>query len=125
MPSLEVKGKITFIGEVETFNTSKGEMKKKVVAVTETEGTYPKTTAIELMGDKAELQFNMGQEITVQCNVSSREYNGRWYHSISAWKIDCDSANYPSAGSFTPPPAPQTVKTEVPTADNSSDDLPF
>ena len=31
--------------------------------------------------------LKLGANIEVKLNVSSKEYNGRYYHNISAWEI--------------------------------------
>ena len=31
--------------------------------------------------------FGAGQEVEVAFNISSREFNGKYYHNIDAWKI--------------------------------------
>jgi hypothetical protein len=39
-----------------------------------------------------------GQSVEVLFNVSSREFNGRYYHNLDAWKINVDAlANEPAA----------------------------
>ena len=32
--------------------------------------------------------YNLGDKIEVFFNISSREYNNRYYHNIDAWKIN-------------------------------------
>lgn len=38
----------------------------------------------------------MDDEITVHLNSRSREYNGRYYNSISAWRIEKAAAGAPA-----------------------------
>ena len=39
-----------------------------------------------------------GQSVEVLFNVSSREFNGRYYHNLDAWKISVDALeNEPAA----------------------------
>ncbi len=46
------------------------------------------------MGDKIFLldNVNEGDDVTVSCNVYSREYNGRFYNNIDGWKISSNNA---------------------------------
>ncbi len=46
------------------------------------------------MGDKISLldNVNEGDDVTVSCNVYSREYNGRFYNNIDGWKISSNNA---------------------------------
>jgi hypothetical protein len=32
--------------------------------------------------------MSVGDEVTVYLNSRAREYNGRWYNSISGWRIE-------------------------------------
>jgi len=39
--------------------------------------------------------FEEGQEVSVAFNISSREYNGKYYHNIDAWKIEPLGCRHP------------------------------
>ena len=43
-------------------------------------------------GDKID-QFNIkqGETVEVSVDLESREYNGRWYTDVKAWKVSKDS----------------------------------
>ena len=60
--------------------------------------------------------FGQGQEVEVGFNISSREFNGKWYHNIDAWKI----TGATNAALQAAAPAPSID--EAPAED---DDLPF
>ena len=62
--------------------------------------------------------YGEGQEVEVAFNISSREFNGKYYHNIDAWKIDA-VAGGADAGAPPPPAA-----TDIPAA-TEEDDLPF
>jgi len=57
--------------------------------VLETADQYPKKVCFNLFGDKID-QYPMAidEVVNVSFDVESREYNGRWYTSLRAWKID-------------------------------------
>ena len=42
-----------------------------------------------LWSDKID-QFNiqLGEELNVSFDIDAREYNGRWYNDIRAWKVE-------------------------------------
>ena len=63
--------------------------------------------------------FSVGQDVEVSFNLSSREYNGKWYHNIDAWKIGAQGAGAP-AGAVPPPSV-----ADAPGDSADSDDLPF
>ena len=70
-----------------------------------------------------------GEELTVSFDIDAREWQGRWFNSIRAWKVERPSQN---AG-MQPQPAdysfPPVSSAPVPPADFSAtdekDDLPF
>ena len=96
--------------------------------VIETQEQYPKKMCFEVFGTDKLKEFNIRNNdlIKVHFDITAREYNGKWYNSVRAWKVehvnpDGGTANQVSA------PAPQTQETPVaaPTTQESDDDLPF
>ena len=61
--------------------------------------------------------FGEGQEVEVAFNISSREFNGKYYHNIDAWKI-----NPVGQAAATNGAAPAPAIDDAPAED---DDLPF
>jgi Protein of unknown function (DUF3127). len=56
--------------------------------ILETFDTYPKKICIAVWGDKIDLSpFKPGDTVDVSFDVESREYNGRWYTDVKAWKV--------------------------------------
>ena len=107
----------------ETNGTSKaGNAWSKQEFVIESFDKFPKKIMISVMGDKvAELKkFKAGDQIKASLNLESREWNGRWFTDVRAWKIEGDAQQASSQGQdFYPDPEPGN------TADSPSDDLPF
>lgn len=133
---MEVTGKIIYnLGEIS--GTSKaGRPWKKHAYVLETQETYPKKIYFDFFGDRADqYPLEVGQMIRLSFDIDSREYEGRWFTSISGWKAETvDSASTaqqaPTGFSpMTPPsaaPAPNFPPAQQPGAGNDlSDDLPF
>ena len=71
-------------------------------------------------------KYQVGDKVKISFNLSSREYNGRWYTDVRAWRIEPAGAAQPA-----PQFAPATpAAAPMPTADDmstplSDDDLPF
>lgn len=87
---MELKGKLIQVTTPESKTAKNGKDYITCQAIIETEGTYPKKVAISL--GKSELidqvsKISIGSEVTFSINVESREYNGKWYSDIKAWKI--------------------------------------
>lgn len=57
--------------------------------VIETEGQYPKKVCFTALNAAVESIRNLavGCIVEVEFNVESREYNGRWYTDVTAWKV--------------------------------------
>jgi len=92
---------------------------KKQEFILETGDTYPKKVCIAVWGDKIDIKgFKMGDAVDVSFDVESREYNGRWYTDVKAWKVA--AAKQKEGGKATPAPA-APISGGMP----SDDDLPF
>jgi hypothetical protein len=86
---MEIQGVLKQILPLETGETKSGKAWQKQTIVVETQETYPKLIAVEV-SEKAisRLQdYQIGHTITCSINIESREYNGRWFTSVKAWKI--------------------------------------
>ena len=62
--------------------------------------------------------YNIGDEVEVSFNLSSREWNGRYFHNVDAWKIEKVGIENSDTKNFEEPPVFDAPATE-------EDDLPF
>ena len=90
---MEISGKIIECLPVKSGQSSNGEWRKQEF-ILETNGQYPKKICFMAWGEKIE-QFAIQQSETVQVSIDleSREYNGRWYTDVKAWKVSRHSSN--------------------------------
>ena len=121
--TLEISGKIIEILEVKSGQSSNGEWRKQEY-VLETEAQYPKKVCFMAWGDKID-QFNIqkGETLEVSIDLESREYNGRWYTDVKAWKVSREGV---TTGS--PPPFADQDRYAPSSIDGSpigNDDIPF
>lgn len=67
--------------------------------VIETQGEYPKRMCFEVFGEQRIKEFNIQvmDTLTVSFDIDAREYNGRWYNSMRAWKVTREALPTPSA----------------------------
>ena len=103
-------------------------------------GQYPRRMVFDVFGEDKLSQFNiqLGQELKVSFDIDAHEYQGRWYNSIRAWKVEPPTPAAPLAA--TPgvmpdaaapqPPYPQAEQAAPApfsndTVEESTDDLPF
>lgn len=88
---MEIKGKINRILQPSSGISKSGNEWKKQEFVIETSGDqFPKQICFTLFNDKLNLLDGLqpGLEVNVSFSIESREFNGKWYHNINAWKID-------------------------------------
>lgn len=117
---MEISGKIIQIMPEQSGNGRNGTWRKQDF-ILETEGQYPKKVCITVWGDKID-QFGMQQGDVVKAGIEieSREYNGRWYTDVKAWRVDKEGAS--PAGGQGNGPAPEVTTFN----DESGEDiLPF
>ena len=102
--------------------------------VIEDHGQYPRKMCFDVFGAEKIEQFHVqeGEELTVSFDVDAREYQGRWYNSIRAWKVDRVAAQtaHPQPTSAAQPAAPAPAPAPAPAVpdfsnSNATDDLPF
>ena len=142
---MEIEGKIiAVIPAREGVSARTGSPWKTQDYVIETHEQYPKKCCFNVFGsDKIQLfDIKVGEELRVSFDIDAHEYQGRWFNSIRAWKverIDPNAAPVPAQPMpFDQPGAAQPVQPAAPAASapeaapfppqtdgGSEDDLPF
>ena len=120
---MEISGKIIELLEVKSGQSANGEWRKQEY-VLETEAQYPKKVCFMAWGDKID-QFDIKKDeyLTVSIDLESREYNGRWYTDVKAWKVSRGAADPDYSQSFQ-----SQGRSEPPINSSMSldgDDIPF
>lgn len=130
--ALDVVGKIITILPETGGQSQAGKAWTKQEFIVETSDQYPKKICISLMGDKInELRkYSVGTEVKVSLNIESREYNGKWYTNVSAWRIEASGSGPEVSGSNSyvqQAQAPQQsyATNPLPASAQGEDDLPF
>ncbi len=89
---MQLTAKLIQVLPLQTGTGKNGQWKKQDIIV-ETEGQYPKKVCVSVWGDKInESQLQVGAQLAISFDVESREYNGRWYTDVKAWKIEAAGA---------------------------------
>ena len=85
---LKIEGRVVEILEEQSGEGRNGPWRKQDF-ILETEGDYPKKVCITQWGDNIE-KFGVqeGERLTAHIDVSSREYQGRWYTDVKAWRVE-------------------------------------
>ena len=87
---MEITGKIIqVLPEQGGVSKTSGKEWKLQAYVLETQEQYPKKVHFEMFGDDRikSNQCNIDDIVTVSFDIESREFNGRWYTSIRAWRV--------------------------------------
>ncbi|MBR6547551.1 MAG: DUF3127 domain-containing protein [Bacteroidales bacterium] len=138
--ALELEGRIARKLNVQTGTSARGTWSKQEFILEYQEGNFPTQVCLNVWGDDKvrELdKYQVGDKVKISFNLSSREYNGRWYTDVRAWRIEPAGAaapaqtqtpGYNSAPATDSYPAPAAAP--MPSADDMSspledDDLPF
>ena len=85
----EIEGKLLVVGETETVGAA-GTFRKRTFVVELEDGKYPQQVPLEFTQDRCgELDgYSAGDTIRASFNLRGREYNGRYYVSLGAWRIE-------------------------------------
>lgn len=131
---LKVEGRLIQKLNLQTGTGKNGEWRKQEFVI-ETEESFPKKICANLWSDKIAMLDNIaiGEKIVVFFNLESREFNGRWYTDVRAWKIDKMVAVPPQTQQVAVAPQPMaapqsfepTAPVSAPVEEATSDDLPF
>ena len=90
MKTLSVDGILVQKNEIENIENKEGKKWIKQTFLIDTGGDYNSKICFQLFGEeKVKLieNYQIGDKIEVFFNISSREYNNRYYHNIDAWRI--------------------------------------
>jgi len=93
--------------------------------VIETLEQYPRKCMFNVFGEDRlrEMNIQVGEVLTVSFDIDAREYNGRWYNDIRAWRVVRNESTTSPQASVEP------STTELPTPSepvtDAADDLPF
>jgi len=120
---MEINGKIIEILPEKSGESANGPWRKQEY-ILETDGQYSKKVCFMAWGDKID-QFDIkqGENLVVSVDLESREYNGRWYTDVKAWKV----ARAGEGASDSYSSAPQSFNNSQPSSAPVLDDdvIPF
>ncbi len=122
--SYDLTGKVKIVMDAKTIS-DKFTVREFVVTVED--GNYPQDIALQFVNDKVSLldPLQVGQEVTVSFDIRGREYNGRYFNNLNAWKLQTGAAAAP-APAATAETKPAAAGKDVPADfDEYEDDIPF
>ena len=122
--SLEIIGKIYQIMPQQSGIGKNGAWSKREFVI-ETLEQFPRKVCMSVWGDKADTleQYPVGSMVKVGINIESREYQGKWYTDVRAWRIEISQE---SAENFQAAPPPFIADDVSTLTDNGEyEALPF
>ena len=129
---MELIGKVVQLGTLTEGNSPRGPWKKQDLIV-ETIEQFPKKVCVICWNERVNEanSFFVGQTLKIQISIESREYNGKWYTDVRAFRFDLEQpAQQPAAQPMNQMP-PQPQQPPLPPmnddyfASDNGDDLPF
>ena len=135
--NMEIIGKVVAVLELQSGTSKKGsEWKKRDFVIETLDEKFPKKVCFTLFGDRADACPPINSVVNVAFDIDAHEYNGKWFNSVNAWKVEPAQAQQQAAPQQAAP-APRTsippqqaatapVANSNPAPSNSSStDLPF
>ena len=137
---MELTGKIIAVLPERSGTSSRtGSEWKAGSYVLETMDQFPRKMVFDVFGADRIAQFaiNVGDVLTVYFDIDAHEYQGRWFNSIRAYRVDRNTQTAQPTGGATfdttpiPPAQPQVQQAPSdltqgsPFDTSSTDDLPF
>lgn len=127
--SFEVEGKLH--KKYETENKTDSFQAREFVILVES-GNYPQYVKFQLVQDRCALldPFEEGEEMKVHFDLRGREWQGKYFTNLNAWRLEKASAQAApppaadSGGGFFPSPENEPAS-DGGGGDAADDDLPF
>lgn len=133
---MEIVGKIIQVLPEQGGTSKSGNPWKLQSYVLETQEQYPRKVCFEVFGEDR-IKSNpckLDDVVTVSFDIESREFNGRWYTSIRAWRIQQGAVAAapaqpqqaaPAAPAAQPAPQANVQSFDAAAGVDDSSDLPF
>jgi hypothetical protein len=119
---LKITGTVKQVLEEQSGEGRNGPWRKQEF-ILETDGNYPKEICVVQWGDNIDaFAVKVDERLTASIDIQSREFNGRWYTDVKAWRVERDDAGANASG---PPTRDGEPFPEPPDTEDEDDDLPF
>ena len=129
--ALEITGKVIAILPQQSGISAKGNKWVRYSFVIETQEQYPKKVLFTCTDEEKWNRWNIAidAQYQVSFNVNAREWQGKWFNDVEAWRVVGVNGNNTQSAQQTntvPTPQPsQVVEQPSTTNSNGESDLPF
>ena len=123
---MEFVGVVYRIMPQQSGTSARGQWQKQEV-IFEQPDEFSRKVCVTFFGDRVQdaATLQVGEKVNVSCNIESREYNGRWYTDVRAWRIQKVQPEQPAAAPIPDLPPFETAEPAMPAGGEQFDDLPF
>ncbi len=83
---MTITGTVTAVLPIEVGQKKDGGQWQKQDVIIQTEGEYPKQIAFTVWGTTIPIP-RIGDDVTANIDIESREYNGKYYTNVKAYKL--------------------------------------
>ena len=121
--TMEVEGTVYKLMPVTKGTSARGDWQRQDVVFEMQDGPYTRKICVTFFNRPDDVaRLKEGATYNVSVNIESREYNGRWYTDIRAWRIQPKQAEAPAPMPDMPPLGEEPSYASTPA---EVDDLPF
>ena len=123
---MEFEGTVYKILPVTKGTSARGEWQRQDVVFEMNEGSFTRKICVTFFNKPEDVaRLKEGSAYNVSVNIESREYNGRWYTDVRAWRVQPkqEAAPAPAPTPEMPPLGDEPSYSAPASAD--VDDLPF
>lgn len=123
---MEFVGVVYRIMPQQSGTSARGQWQKQEV-IFEQPDEFSRKVCVTFFGDRVQdaATLQVGEKVNVSCNIESREYNGRWYTDVRAWRIQKVQPEQPAAAPIPDLPPFETAEPAMLAGGDQFDDLPF
>lgn len=129
--ALELEGRVASLLPEQSGNGARGEWFRAGFII-RTEGEYPRNVCFEVLGrerwERVRQYLREGGLVKVSFDVSSREWNGKWFTSLTAFSVfskESEIGGQPQTGANTQNTQSNAQPQTAPQSQEESDPLPF
>lgn len=123
---MEFEGVVYKIMPVTRGTSARGEWQRQDVVFDYNDGgQFSRKICVTFFNKESDVaKLREGETFLVSVNIESREYNGRWYTDIRAWRLQPKQAEVPGTGPM-PDMPPIAEESSYASSPAEVDDLPF
>ena len=124
---MDITGTVIQILPEQRFNGKNGEVVKNQFVI-EHGGQYKKKAVFSVLGEDKWKQMNFaeGADVQVSFDIDAREWNGKWFGELMAWRVQIVGEQQQQQQATAAPNAKKEEQAVVSQGDSQgSDDLPF